>query len=83
MNNGLDGLEKLGWSVYPWMVVKENRMPYCKCIGSIKNGRVHRVYWAPTQPPKNLKSQFMRELKVYLDGHVEEKAIKTRRSRCE
>lgn len=55
-------LQDLGWHVYPSMVVKEQEYPYCKCVASVKKGKIHKLYWNCVGIPTKLKQKFIEEL---------------------
>ena len=55
-------LKKLGWNVYPNMLVKEQEYPYCKCVVALDKGAIKRVYWSCTGAPTEVKQRFLDEL---------------------
>lgn len=59
----LNKLKKLGWNIYPNMLIKEQEYPYCKSIVSLEKGKIKRVYWACVGAPVKVKEKFLEELK--------------------
>lgn len=55
-------LEKLGWNIYPNMLIKEQDYPYCKAVVSVKEGKIKKVYWTCVGVPAEVKEKFMSEL---------------------
>ena len=55
-------LRKFGWNVYPNLLIKEQEYPYCKCVVSVDEGEVRRVYWTCVGVPVEVKEKFLNEL---------------------